>query len=418
MMEHIFKRSAAVLTAAVMLVLCGCHERTLKEEDEPVEISFSWWGTDDRNERTLNGLHMFTEQSGINVRPKYSEFTGYKSQIDVQMYSGTQSDVMQLNYDWLYEYTRNGNEFYELSDLADIDLSTYPEGSLSCGMVNGKLEAVPYGFNAVTFIYNKTLYDSYGLDIPQNWDDLFAAAAVMRRDNIYPISLTEKFYWMTACAYMEQTTGHKTFDEDGKPALTEEDLAVMLKFSTRIVDEKVSKLGSEYDRRDFAMMKNAGTASWASDPGYFEDAINDMNMELAIGPFLTTDSYLSYGWYEKPTGLYVIRQDTANPEEAAKLVDYLINSSDMAISLEMTKGTPISSAAAEALEARGLLKGVEYEANRQMMSDPMIQPMCPNMENSDLINIYMTAVYNIHYKNANLEREAKLALDKINRLNL
>lgn len=139
MMEHIFKRSVAVLTAAVMLVLCGCHERTLKEEDEPVEISFSWWGTDDRNERTLNGLHIFTEQSGINVRPKYAEFTGYKSQIDVQMYSGTQSDVMQLNYDWLYEYTKDGNEFYELTDLADIDLSTYPEGSLSCGMVDGKL---------------------------------------------------------------------------------------------------------------------------------------------------------------------------------------------------------------------------------------------------------------------------------------
>jgi oligogalacturonide transport system substrate-binding protein len=53
-----------------------------------------------------------------------------------------------------------------------------------------------------------------------------------------------------------------------------------------------------------------------------------------------------------------------------------------------------------------------------MLSDPLIQPMCPTMENSDLINIYMTAVYNIHYKKANLEREAKLALDKINRLNL
>lgn len=416
MMEHIFKRSAAVLTAAVMLVLCGCHEKTLKEEDESVEISFSWWGTDERNERTLNGLHIFTDQSGINVRPKYSEFSGYKSQIDVQTYSGTQADVIQLNYDWLYEYTRNGDEFYVLTDLSDIDLSTYPEGTLNCGMVNGKLEAVPYGFNAVTFIYNKTLFDSYGLDIPRTWEDLFSAAAVMRRDNIYPISLTEKFYWMTACAYMEQTTGHKPFDENGKPVFTQEDLAVMLRFSTRIVDEKVSKLGTEYDRRDFAMMKNAGTASWASDPGYFEDAIDKMKMELAIGPLLTTDSYLSYGWYEKPTGLYAIRKDTAYPEEAGKLVDYLINSSEMATCLEMTKGTPISSAASEALEARGLLKGVEYEANRQMMSDAMIQPMCPTMENSEMINIYMAAVYNIHYKKANIDREAKVALERISKL--
>lgn len=417
MIKHILKRSAAVMTAAVMLVLCGCHEKTLKDNDEPVEITFSWWGTDERNEKTLNGLHIFTEQNGINVHPKYSEFTGYKSQMDVQMYSGTQADVMQLNYDWLYEYTGNGDEFYDLSELEDIDLSTYPEASLNCGMVDGKLEAVPYGFNAVTFLYNKTLLDSYGLEVPQTWDDLFAAASVMRTDNVYPISMNEKFYWLTACAYMEQTTGHKPFGTDGKPLLTQEDLAVMLEFSTRIIDEKVSKLGSEYDRRDFSMLRTAGTVSWASDPGYFEDAAKNMKMEIAIGPYITADSYLSYGWYEKPTGLYAIRKDTAYPQAAGKLVNYLINSADMAANLEMTKGTPISSAASEALEARGLLKGIEYEANRQMMSEARLQTMCPTMENSSLIDIYMDSVYSIHYKGANINREAKLAMDKISKLN-
>lgn len=418
MIKHILKRSAAVLTASVMLVLCGCHEKTFKDNDEPVEISFSWWGTDDMNEKTLNGLSLFTEQNGINVRPKYSEFTGYKPHMDVQMYSGTQADVMQLNYDWLYEYTRDGNEFYTLSDLDDIDLSTYPESALSCGMVNGKLEAVPYGFNAVTFLYNKTLFDSYGLDIPQTWDDLFAAASVMRRDNLYPLALTDKFFWLTACAYMEQTTGHKPFDAEGKPVFTQEDITVMLEFSTKLINEKVTKLGTDYDRRDFSMLRTAGTASWTSDTGYFQDAADSMKMELAIGPYLIDDSYLSYGWYEKPTGLYAIRQDTADPDAAGKLVNYLINSSDMATCLEMTKGTPISSAASEALEARGLLKGVEYEANRIMMNEARIQPMCPTMENSSLIDIYMDSVYSIHYKSANIKWESKLVMDKIAKLKL
>jgi oligogalacturonide transport system substrate-binding protein len=229
--------------------------------------------------------------------------------------------------------------------------------------------------------------------------------------------MNEKFYWLTACAYMEQTTGHKPFGTDGKPLLTQEDLAVMLEFSTRIIDEKVSKLGSEYDRRDFSMLRTAGTVSWASDSGYFEDAAKNMKMEIAIGPYITADSYLSYGWYEKPTGLYAIRKDTAYPQAAGKLVNYLINSADMAANLEMTKGTPISSAASEALEARGLLKGIEYEANRQMMSEARLQTMCPTMENSSLIDIYMDSVYSIHYKGANINREAKLAMDKISKLN-
>ena len=45
-------------------------------------------------------------------------------------------------------------------------------------------------------------------------------------------------------------------------------------------------------------------------------------------------------------------------------------------------------------------------------SEARLQTMCPTMENSSLIDIYMDSVYSIHYKGANINREAKLAMDK------
>ena len=82
----------------------------------------------------------------------------------------------------------------------------------------------------------------------------------------------------------------------------------------------MTALGSEFDRREFSMLRMAGAVSWSSDPGYFETAAADLKMELEIGPYLTTDVYKEYGWYEKPTGLYAIRSDTEQPKAAGKLL--------------------------------------------------------------------------------------------------
>ena len=411
------KRITAALTAASLAFgLCSCHEKLISDTTHSTEISFSWWGTDNRNERTLNGLKCFTAETEVSVRPKYAEFDGFKSRMDTQITSGTTADVMQLNYDWLYQYTQQGEEFYDLSTLNNVDLSTYSDINLACGQIDGRLQAVPYGFNAATFVYNKTLFDSYGMELPNSWNDLFKAAAVMRRDNVYVLGLSDKFFWLTNCAYMEQLTGHKVFNEEGELTLTESDMALMLGFGKRLLDEKVTKLPSSYERRDFSMLRMAGTVTWTSDPGYFEEAANEAKMELALGPYLTSDNYMSFGWYQKPTGLYAIRSDTKDPSSAGLLLNYLINSETMAECLGMSKGVPVSSAAAEALEARGMLEGVEYEANRMMKNDTRLRTMSPLMEKSELVDIYVDALNSIYYKNANVERAAKLAMDEINKI--
>jgi oligogalacturonide transport system substrate-binding protein len=50
------------------------------------------------------------------------------------MNSGTNADVMQINFNWLEEYSADGTGYYDLNKLKDlIDLSGYTSEDLKVG---------------------------------------------------------------------------------------------------------------------------------------------------------------------------------------------------------------------------------------------------------------------------------------------
>ena len=89
------------------------------------EISFSWWGNDERHNYTLEGVDLFErENPGISVDCKYSVWSGYENRNRIYMLSGDEPDVMQINYNWIRQYSPDGNGYYDLYQLSDyIDLS-------------------------------------------------------------------------------------------------------------------------------------------------------------------------------------------------------------------------------------------------------------------------------------------------------
>lgn len=123
------------------------------------------------------------------------------------MVTHTESDVMQINYAWLNQYSNDGEGYYDINQLSDyVDLSNFTEEDLAYGMKNGKLNAVPIALNTMTVYVNKSVYDEYGLDIPETWDDFFAAAEVMNGEH-YPISMSKKSAWFFLASYVGQMTG-------------------------------------------------------------------------------------------------------------------------------------------------------------------------------------------------------------------
>jgi len=294
------------------------------------------------------------------------------------MASHNNCDVMQINYSWLSEYSADGLGYYDINKLSDqIDLSSFTKEDLATGTRNGHLNALPIAYNTVCLFYNADMFSSYGLEIPKTWDDLFAAADVMKKDGIYVLGMVNKHLFLLLNAWFEQNTGKTLFDDSGKYIGTKEDISKILDFYKKLTDRKVIKPLYDFNVSDLEDRAVAGTACWASDSiRYCQPAI-DEGMNVTIGNYLRVSADDQSKWYIKPATMYAISADCSDPQACGRLVDYLLNDPEYAQLQGTEKGVPVSSSARKALYDSGMLSGIEYQSG-EFITD--------NIANMNLIN--------------------------------
>lgn len=389
-MKRRIKRAAAAATAAVMLIMCSCSPADQHfEHNDRIKLSFSWWGKDVRHEYTTEAIEVFEEQNeDVLVYPRYAEWAGFKDRMDSKIRSHSEADVMQVNFGWLYEYTKEGYEFYDLGKLSDtINLFSFDSSVLEYGMIDGKLCGIPISMNAQTVYVNKTLFDKYSLPMPTTWDDYFKAAEVMNKDGIYVLRLSPSSAWHLCIAYTEQKTGKRMLDEKGSLGFDEADFEVMFDFYKQLVDKGVTKIIDDRDRKDFEDGKAAGTVMWISDAAYYVAPCRDKGNEIAVADYPVIQGAAVYGWYAKPTSLYCISGHTKHPEEAAKLVEFLLSSQEMAKLRGLENGVPASKSSLEVLEANDMIDGIQIEADEMRKTHtPNIKLLSPYTETAEFIS--------------------------------
>ena len=399
------KRSAAALMIAAAMSLSACGEKSVLNVRGNSNITFSWWGKDLRHSYTISAIKDFLRQNpDIDVKTEYSEFESFQNRMGIVYAAHYECDVMQINYDWLYKFSPDGTGFYDLSQLGDhIDFSNFNEDQLSYGRVNGVLNGISNALNTETCYYNYDIYQKYGLELPKTFDDLFSAAKVMNVDGVYPIELSKKASWLVSVAYEEQVSGRRLFEGTEKVGFTKEDFADLLAFYKRLVDEKVTKYYPEINRYDFQHGVAAGSVCWISDAGYYCEPLISSGMNIVVGDYLREPGSTISGWYAKPTSLYCIKRDTKNPEAAAKLVNFLVNSQEMAKLQGLEKGIPLSNAMLEVLEANDQLKGIQFQANEKLVSSDGIEKISPYLETSDIMSVFEESVRSILYENGDID---------------
>lgn len=375
--------------------------------EAPVSVSFSWWGNDNRHEYTMNGVSIFEKNNpSIRVKNSYGVWQGFEKRMQVAMESHTESDVMQINYAWIDQYSEDGNRFYNLYDLADyIDFSNFTENDLQYGIKDGKLNALPIAFNSYEFYYNKTIWDKYGLDFPKNWDEVFAAAELMKEDGIYPFGYVKKAAFILVVSWFEQTHGKQVFNESGKLNISESELGEMIEFYCQLVDKKVMIPVDDFDKSKFSDGSIAATMCWVSDAGNYCGALKKKGGDPKIGGYLIPEDAKLSGWYIKPATMYAISAYTEHPEEAAKLLDFLINSPEMAKLQMSEKGVPVSKAAREAVQSMPD-NDIEYEVMASAyMNDnaDKLSIIKPIMENDSIISAFKENADEYLYNKMSLE---------------
>lgn len=397
-----------LIVLAMVLSLSACEfaeETHVEKRSRNAMISFSWWGTDDRSRYTMESLQKFEKNNDVTVMTRYSELSGYKEMLDVSLNSDELCDVVQMNYHWLYEYGSKDIEFYDMYQLKDhIKLKNYTQEQLKLGEVNGKLMGIPVALNGINFFYNEGTLKRCGLEKPKTWEELFEMGRKLKSKGVYAVEMDKSALWLTCVAYTEQTLGLPLFDSGGRMQYTAEEFEVMLRFYKSLIDNNVTGRPNDFNHMDFYSGRTAGIACWISESkGYFSSnsGIDAASVDISLGD-LPKAGKTGSGWYKRPTALYCIKKNTAEPKKAAQLVDYLLNSEEMAALQGTEKGVPLSRSALEVLESRDMMSDLQAVSDKKMNEDKSIKVMDPQMEQQDMIDSFFAAGDETAFNNADV----------------
>lgn len=428
-MYKLFFRYAALCCVTLLSACGGSQKNAVTQPDGKLDkctLRFSWWGGDDRHAATLKAIDLWnTKHPEISITPEYGGWDGWSEKVASQVNSGTEPDIMQINYDWLISLSPHGDGFYDLSKLDTyLALSNFDEDMLSFGCVNDKLNAVTVSVSGRSLFYNSDVFDSIGAKYPKTWSDLLALGNTFGSAGLYPLDLDIQSggtAWYLAVVYIQQKTGRQFISADGKLEFTENDIKAALDFYKelenahviRTVKARTDEDGNAalYQSAEFISGRVAGVLEWGSAVGKYESVLPDGTLEA--GPLLSDENGSNGGWMIKPSLLYAVSSHTKYPDEAAVFLDFILNDKECAKILGSTRGVPASHSAEAALEENGSLDSLAKKSNDILgAADTLI--ISPYMELARMKSFYNTAIESVSYGTADTASAAKQMYASIN----
>jgi multiple sugar transport system substrate-binding protein len=355
-----FRRIAAAVAAAsaAALVLAGCSggggakpaDATF-DKDTKAEISFSWWGNDDRAARFEKAIALFNkEYPNVKVVRNFNAWGDYWTARNTEAAGHALPDVVMMDAGYLGEYASKGL-LLDLKPYRDnlLPLKGVDDNVLGAGTVDGKLESVPLGTNAWSMMYNKDLLDKLGIAYPTDdmtWDELnrfiekVDAAGASSDPRIY--GAEDYTGGFPNFIYHLMQKGNKVFTKSGKPAFTEKDVISYLDSAKSLREN-----GEFYPiKRSVALSPSGGflageTAVWFNFSTTVLQAMTDIGTENIgmVQPPLEKGEK-KHVLAPKPSMLLSVAKNSKEPEAATTLVNYLTTSPDVAKIFGTSLGTP------------------------------------------------------------------------------
>lgn len=334
-LEALFRR---FLMLAVIVFVCipftGCktNEDTLKTPGivKKTEIEFSWWGDDEKHDKTIDGIDKFEAANpDISVKGSYTERGAYKDRISAMFYASTEPDVMQIDYDWLEAYSQDGKGFYDLEKVNDrIDLTGYPKEILDYGRVHGILNAVPLALDMHLLVINEDFCERYKLPMPKTWDDLDEMGKRLGASLYYPLIVddAESILFLLA-AYTEQTTGKAMYSKSGRLTFTRDDFRIMLEKYEDLIDKHVIRPLGQANILEWKNGKSAMAVSTISKLPSITESLKKEGVSMDVYNLPVSEGASITGLYCAPSVLYAISDTTKNIDASARFLSYILNSS-------------------------------------------------------------------------------------------
>lgn len=359
------------------------------------DLRMSWWGGDSRHVATQEALKICGEKHGHTIRAEFSGWSGFQEKFATQMAGKTEADILQINWPWLPIFSKRGDGFADLNQFADtIDLAQWTADDLAGGTVDGKLNGIPVSTTGRVMFFNKTQWDKAGLELPKTWTDILAAAPVFKEklgEGHYPFEANGLNALFIVTLAATQMTGKDMIDPDtGEVAWSVEDLTKALEFYQSLVDAGAIRPAKDvaaegkielFESQRWASGDIAGTYEWDSTYSKYADPLAD-GQELVATDLLTLDGAATQGVYRKPSMLFAISKNSANPEAAAEIINCLLVEPEGVMAMGDARGVPSNAAAAAMLLDAGKIDPNLIAANKIMVGEegPAVSPYNENPE--------------------------------------
>ena len=421
---------AASSTAPASSAAAASVEAVGGLSSDPVTLTMSWWGGESRHNAYQDAIKAFSaEHSNITVNPTFAAWSGWEDTMSTKFAGGVAEDVCQINWNWLYNYSKNGQTFVDLNSTTDyLDLSQWDEAQLAACNVANAQQCVPVSMTGRIFFWNMTTFNKAGItEVPKTLDDLMAAGKAFQDKlgaDYYPLHLGAYDRMILMVFYLESKYGKDWADPVTSTLnYTEDEIAEGLSFIKSLVDGHVMMNLKDYysansdtathQSNEWITGKIAGIFEWDSAATKYSSALDDDNKDgFTVGEEIKFGDY--NGGFSKVSMGLAITKTCEHVAEAATLIQFLLNEEKGASIMGSECGIPASKAGLGYAQAAGAVKDLVADANAKVMAFTT-NKLDPLFENNDLkasgTGIYQEVFDNIDYGDETPEEAVNGLLD-------
>ncbi len=412
----------AFLIIVTLLLACSvAFAGGSKESSSSAQsLRMLWWGGDSRHNATLSALDAYEEKTGVEVSAEYGGWDGYYQRIVTQIAGGTAADLFQIDQPWFYELCSRGDVFVEI-DPEIVDLSAFDEAFLESYCVyDGKIMALPTGANVNTLLVDKAMLIEAGIDpdIKWTWENFITEGRKIHDQNprkyllgTVPDTLR---YWFEIM--MAQLAGG-VVGENKEILFTADQAEIAFSYIQDLFDYGIIPPYAEtsiyYQRMtespEWINGNYAMAWTWVSTMNVY---MGQRNMDTTTFPVL--EGAVDTGILMRPSQLYVVSSSTRNPEEALKLLDYMLNDEEAAIIQGTERGIPASSRALNALEEADIISERTVKATNDGMAQAG-KPQSTWQMNSEVIDAMQQVIDEFGYGRINARQAAENLIASLER---
>ena len=387
------------------------------------ELRMSWWGGNQRHQATTEAIKAFEAQNpDVKINTEPSGWDGYLSRLSTQLAGNTEPDVMQINWNWLVMFSKNGDGFYDIQrQSAAIDLSQFSSQGKQLVTVNGKLNGVPVAMTGRSMYYNPELWKKAGVAYPQTWEQMIAAGPAFKNtlgDDYYPFILANHDTTIMTFlnSYMVQKYNIPMIDPQKKNfTYSREQWLDYFGMYKKLVDNHVipsmkylSSFGkaNAWEIKPWLDGKIGGVHTWSTD-GTFAGSLRPP-AHLEVGPYPMLPGATDAGIFFKPAMMFSIGKNSKHPELAAKLINFLLNDPQGIKAMGLQRGVPLSAEAVKVLQQDGVLDNGQIQVQGLAQVDQLMGKIEPSpwFENPQLLAYFLDAVQRYDYGQLTLEQLA------------